>query len=909
MEWLLGSLGAIGFAHPWLLAALLVLPVLVWLLRVTPPAPRLLAFPAVRLLLDLPRRDETAARTPWWLLALRILAAALVIIGLARPVLNAGGAGSGAGPLLLVVDDGWPSGEAWSQRVAALETALDRAERASRPVLLLTTAPGDRGEPPRVSAAMPAQEMRERIAALRPRPWAPDRAAASRAVAELGRAAQGLSVLWVADGLSHGNDDASRLGAALAALGPLTVLTPPPAALPVVLAAPVSEPGRIVARLATLPAPAEREIAVLARTADGRTLDRASARLAPGATSAEVPIALPPELRNRLAALVVEGSANAAAVALLDERWRRRPVGLIAGSAETADQPLLGELYFLDRALSPFTELRRGTVRELLARDIAVIVLSDVDTLTEAERTLLGRWIEEGGVLVRFAGPRLAQRPDPLLPVTLRGGDRQLGGALSWQQPAALAPFPETSPFAGLPVPSEVRVTRQVLAEPSVALAQRTWARLADGTPLVTGEQRGRGALVLFHVTANTEWSSLPLSGLFLQMLQRIVQLSTGVGAAPGEAILAPYETLDGFGRLSPPPPFAAGLSAAGIARETPSPRHPPGFYGPEAARVALNLGPSVGALRPFGPMPPGAALRTLDAEAAERDLRPLLLGLALLLVLADLLISLWLRGLLRPVPAARAAASVALALVLASSPARAQLQPMAMANETRLAYVVTGTSAVDDVSRAGLVGLTDFVNRRSAANLGEPVGVRPGEDDLSFFPLLYWPMTPDQPNPDAAAVAALNDFMRQGGIILLDTRDAGSGQGMNPGGEQQLRRLTRGLSIPPLAPVPADHVLARAFYLLTDFPGRYVGGQVWVQRDQDRANDSVSPVIIGGHDWAAAWAVDAQGRNPYATVPGGARQRLLAYRFGLNLVMYALTGNYKGDQVHVPVLLERLGQ
>ncbi|MCU0945597.1 MAG: DUF4159 domain-containing protein [Rubritepida sp.] len=906
------GLAAIGFAHPWLLAALLALPVLVWLLRVTPPAPKLQSFPAVRLLLDIPRRDETAARTPLWLLLLRIAAAALIIIGLARPVLNAAGSGGGSGALLIVIDDGWAAGQGWGLRTAAIDTALDRAEREGRPVMLLATAPGDRGEPPRITAAMPAQDMRERVAALRPRPWSPDRATSRRAAEQLTPPPGGLSVLWVTDGLGHGNgEDAASLGVALAALGPLTVLAPPPGAAPKLLAAPVSEPDRIVARIATLPAAAEEEVAVLARTADGRTLARATTTLAPGATTAEVPLPLPPELRNRLASLVIEGGATAASVALLDERWRRRPVGLIAGNAETADQPLLGELYYLDRALAPFTELRRGSVRELLARDIAVIVLSDVDTLTDAERGQLGAWVDQGGVLVRFAGPRLAARPDTLLPVTLRAGDRQLGGALSWQQPASLAAFPETSPFFGLAVPEEVRVTRQVLAEPSVALAQRTWARLADGTPLVTGETRGRGTLVLFHITANVEWSNLPLSGLFLQMLQRLVQLSTGVGAASGETMLAPYETLDGFGRLTPPPPFAAGLTATQLAREAPSPRHPPGFYGPETARVALNLGPSIGAPLPIGAMPAGTTMGSLDEQATERDLRPLLLGLALALVLVDLMLSLWLRGLLRPVPAAARAAVVALMLapLAAPLPALGQAQPMAVANETRLAYVVTGTSTVDDVSRAGLLGLTDFVNRRTAANLGEPVGIRPGVDELSFYPLLYWPMTGDQQNPDAAAVAALNDFMRQGGIILLDTRDAGSGQGMNAGGEAQLRRLTRGLSIPPLAPVPADHVLARAFYLLTDFPGRYVGGQVWVQRDQDRANDSVSPVIIGGHDWAAAWAVDTQGRNPYATVPGGARQRLLAYRFGVNLVMYALTGNYKGDQVHVPVLLERLGQ
>lgn len=898
------ALGTIGFAHPWLLAALLLLPLLIWLLRVTPPAPRLLAFPAVRLLLDLQRREESSARTPWWLLALRLLAAALVIVGLARPVLNAGPAPGGAGPLLLVVDDGWAAGPDWGARLAAAEEALAEAERAGRPVALLTTAPSARGEAPRLSPAMPAPEMRERVAALRPLPWPPDRAAASRALATW--SAPGAAVLWVADGLAHGDADAA-FAARLAALGPLTVAAPPSGAQHLALLAPRSEPARIVARIAATPLPAATTVGVLARTADGRTLARAEATVPPGTTEAEAAIALPPELRNRLAALAIENAGSAGAVALLDERWRRRPVGLIAGAAETADQPLLGGLYFLDRALAPYTELRRGAVRDLLAREIAVIVLADVDTLTPVELDALGRWVEQGGVLVRFAGPRLAARPDPLLPVRLRGGDRQLGGALSWQQPARLAPFPQDSPFAGLEVPDDVRITRQVLAEPALDLSRRTWATLTDGTPLVTGETRGRGAIALFHVTANTEWSNLPLSGLFVAMLQRLVQLSAGVGAAAGDAVLAPFETLDGFGRLGPPSAFATGIASAAIERTMPSPRHPPGFYGPDAARRALNLGAAIERLAPLA-LPEGAALRPLGVEAAARDLRPWLLGAALALLTLDLLLALWLRGLVRPLPAARAAA-VVVGLAVLPAAASAQLDPMQAALETRLAFVVTGQPQVDSVSRAGLIGLTDFTNRRTAASLAEPMGVRPGVDDLSFFPLLYWPVTPDQGALDERGIEAINAFMAEGGIVMFDTRDAGSGQGMAAGADAALRRVTRGLSIPPLAPVPADHVLTRAFYLLTDFPGRWIGGQVWVQRDQDRANDSVSPVIIGGHDWAAAWAVDEAGRNPFATVPGGARQRLLAYRFGVNLVMYALTGNYKGDQVHVPIILERLGQ
>ncbi len=117
---------------------------------------------------------------------------------------------------------------------------------------------------------------------------------------------------------------------------------------------------------------------------------------------------------------------------------------------------------------------------------------------------------------------------------------------------------------------------------------------------------------------------------------------------------------------------------------------------------------------------------------------------------------------------------------------------------------------------------------------------------------------------------------------------------------------------------MPSNHVLTKAFYLLQNFPGRWAGGKVWVQAlppsDPDRpepvrGGDGVSPVIIGGNDWAAAWAVDSNSEPLVDCVPGGDRQREMAIRFGINVVMYALTGNYKTDQVHVPALLERLGK
>ncbi|MFZ6763034.1 DUF4159 domain-containing protein [Pseudoroseomonas sp. WGS1072] len=918
------SLGPVGFVAPWLLLALPALPLIWWLLRVTPPAPRRQSFPALRLLRDLPAPEETPARTPWWLLLLRLVAAALIVLGLARPVWGpSAGVAGGEGPLLLVMDDGWPSGADWPARAAAASAALDAAARQGRRAALLTTAPAEAGEAPAPGvltpgALMPAEALRARLAALRPKPWAPDRAAALAGLAAWRQANPGpFASLYVADGVEHRaeGDDFTPLAAALAAAGPLTLARAEGRAARL-LAPPEAEPERLGLTLRQTAAPAAGSVAVLARTGDGRALARASLPVEAGGREARGGLDLPLEIRNQIIRLEIEGEETAGAAVLLDERFRRRPVGLVGPAEQGAETPLLGPLYYLDRALAPYAELRRGGIEQLLARQLAVLVLADRPVAEAGERAALERWVEAGGTLVRFAGPRLAEAPDSLLPVRLRAGERQLGGALSWEQPQPLAPFPEASPFAGLAPPGEVTVSTQVLAEPGPELSARSWARLADGTPLVTAETRGAGRIVLFHVTANAEWSNLPLSGLFIDLLRRVVALSSGVAGAEGETPLAPLEVMDGFGRLGPAAGGVGAIPAHRFADTVPGPRHPPGWYGVPGEggeRRALNLSAHLPAPRALAAPPPGTALLAIGGVPAERDLGPWLLALALLLLAADLLISLVQRGLLgRP---ARLAALL-LALALPAAPGALAQDGMArgsaaqdLALVTRIGHVLTGDAALDETVRQGLAGLSDYVNRRTATALGEPAAVRPGQDDLSPLPLLYWAVTAETPLPDSAAVAALNDYMRGGGIILFDTRDEGSGEGFAPGAREALLRLTAGLAIPPLAPVSPEHVLTRAFYLLPpELPGRFAGGQVWVSREEDRANDSVSPVIIGGHDWAGAWAVDARGGNPHAAIPGGARQRTLAYRFGVNLVMYALTGNYKGDQVHVPAILERLG-
>ena len=919
------TLGPLAFAVPWALVALAGLPVLWWLLRIIPPSPRRVAFPAIRLLQGLRPREDTPHHTPWWLLLLRLMIAALVILAVSRPLFPSGTAIPEGGAIVLVVDDGWAAGRDFESRRQRALRILDQAERESRPVALLTTAARRPGEAREIGLA-PAARVKAEVGALAPRPWPLDARSATELLDRM-PLPNGAVAVWIrTDETAPG---AAELAGRLQRLGRLVIVDAGSGG-PVWLGSPDSTPDALAATVRRLPGGIETPVAVRAVTEDDRVLARVAGSFAAGADQATLSIDLPTELRNEVARLEVEGESTAAATFLVDERFRRRPVGLLSAREFEGAQPLLDELYYLDRALEPFTEIRRGDLATLLDRELAVMVMADVGTLPFGQRQQVDDWIRSGGVVVRFAGPRLAAAgvekgglgPDDLVPVRLRRGDRTLGGALSWSRPATLAPFAEDSPFHGLAVPSDVTVSRQVLAEPAIDLGEKTWARLADGTPIVTADRRGNGWLVLVHTTANADWSNLPLSGLFVEMLRRMVALSQGVGGASERAMPA-LSSLDGFGRLGPVLAGADALPPA-AARTGPirvDPRHPPGFYGNDSAREALNLGPALTGLGARAAPPAGAEVQALDA-GRDLELQGWLLALALLLALVDTLVALMLRGLL---PLARpAAGALLLAAALTAHPLDARAQgldgaptdperfALEASTETRLAYVVTGDSWVDGISRDGLASLTDTLTRRTAVEPAAPYGLDLERDELAFFPLLYWPITDTQQRLSEKAAARVNAYMRNGGVILFDTRDRY--QIVAPGarggpGLQRLIEVSRDLEIPPLAPVAPDHVLTRTFYLLQEFPGRYAGGTLWLEDGAGNPGSEVSPVLIGSHDWAGAWARDASGRFRFPVVPGGEIQREMAFRFGVNLVMHVLTGNYKSDQVHVPALLDRLGQ
>lgn len=993
------SFGLLSFLTPLPLLGLITLPVIWWLLRSTPPSPDRQVFPPTRILKRLLQNETTASKSPWWLTLLRLIVAAFIIFALAQPVLNSAkpllasdetnkSAETKKGPLVLMVDNGWASASQWELRKIMMSQILTDAQKQERLVFLLPTAPEKRAGALTPLSALDALNQIERI---EPTPFhsapanALEQLQAGLKVFTEGNAnlLQNSALYWLADGLNH--DKAETVQSQLKTLQEagfrLHLILPNQNTLPLALSARLGQGGVLYGMIKGTPSENERAGVVLALSGQEEVLGRATFVLRANQTSVEARIDLPLEIRNQIKKLKIEGQNSSGSVFLLDQRSNWRRVGLISNERGERAQPLLSPLYYIRRALEPFAELVNAgsgemaeTIDSFTEQNISVIVMADIGRLVGAPLLRLTEWVEKGGVLVRFAGPHMEESQDSLLPTPLRQGGRRLGGSLSWSKPQALASFDDQSPFSGLAIPEDVVVTRQLLADPSrLSDKVQIWARLKDGTPLVTATRELDGWVVLVHVTANSDWSNLPHSGLFVEMLQRLTQLSVGglgekaqsgspesetqetgdLGNASSlrqanEVLLSPYRSLNGFGRLVKPPVTVEPIAYRNLNKTKISIKHPPGFYGPLDQTVALNLMEQTTELQK-GDYSNIEATILPYRKAPERALRGPLFIAAFLLLILDSIIVLFMRGVfsfnrLRQGVAIGLFFSLAsLGFFLTSSPivVAQEIEQMPVpieegelkrpditspgekglnlpaALKTHLAYVITGDSKVDQTSRDGLRGLNSVLNRRTAVEPAEPIGINLDRDELAFYPLLYWPVgTYSQPLSDKLA-QRINSYMKHGGMIIFDTKDQDSRiAGMDGSSQTSLQKLLSKLDIPRIEPVPSGHVLTKSFYLLSSFPGRFQGGDLWVEATNRSSSskstsdiDGVSTLLITSNDLASAWAVDENNQARYPVVPGGEGQREMAYRVGVNIVMYALAGNYKADQVHVPALLERLGQ
>ncbi|MHC8495098.1 DUF4159 domain-containing protein [Thalassospira sp. SM2505] len=903
------SLSAITFLYPAMLAGLMVLPIVWLLIRSAPRAPKNVIFPAARLLRGLKSQRRDIQRAPIWQTILRCLILTLLIIAAARPVMNRNDFARNEGALLIIADNGWESAANWSQYRVALQQIANQARFDLRTIYVARTAPEAAGAStwklPELVGPVSPHDTENLIDRLHPRPWNSDYAALSDLISENPEMNNAIgSILWLTDNMD--GPGKSALATDLQDIAPITVISPTRTDRIAITSLTRSRTGMVVS-IAHDRNENPRTINLLARGERGSVLLRHTAELAANSDQSEIAIFLPSDIANAIQAVGVEGIESAATMYQTGARWQQRRVGVIVSSGDSPGV-LSDQYFFLDRAISPYADVTYAPLGQLLDRKVDILVATGPISGLGSQFEALERWVNDGGMLVRFAGDSSTDIGNEFLPVTLRLGNRDFGGSMSWEKPKRLLDFPDNSPFYGIAIPGDITVNRQLLAEPDPDILSKTWARLTDGTPLITSATRNSGRIVLFHVTPWADWSNLPMSGLFVELWQKILPLASPSNNSDAElsTSLPPQAVLDGFGQTHQPDAVILPVRAP---LPPPNPRHPPGIYGENGQAVALNLGPSLGNVANTVNWPSGVSVRQITRHD-QVDLAALCLLGALLLLLCDALILLAIHHVtLRRNRRSNAFTSILMvigitgmtsAILMGSSGSShaASLQEAAL--QPRLAYLKTGVAPVDRLSQAGMTGLTEYLRRRSAADLNTVDGIDPETDELSFYPLIYWPLVDGQAAFSERARERLNRYLNNGGMILIDSRD----REVQPA---RLRRLLAGLEVPLLDRAPGDHILFRSFYLLDHAYGRF-SAPLWLDARPNQRLDGVASVLFGGNDWASAWMIP-EGRDEIRSEDIAPRQREMAVRFGINLVMYALTGSYKGDQVHLPAILERLGR
>lgn len=913
------------FLNPSLLWFLLLLPSLWALFKIKPPKAIEQSFPPIHFLYALKTTTQNRHYTPWWLMILRLLICACLIIGLAQPVfyMHDFKTTSSEKPILLMIDNGWSSSPQWPQFIQVARQILIQANQNHTSVDLLLTAHNQDNQPLALLHTKKPIDLINQLDILHPFPWPVDHQETASLLQKLSLSKSYQKIYYLSDSTTY--DVHHPLKTIVQNLPPIYEIRPqsfvdtPNSFL---LRKPIQSANQFVQPIEILPKPITQTIHIQIYDQQNNLISSIEKNIPPKTSHSEVTFELPKVIQQKIKFITINPLLSAGSIYFLNREKTKPVIGLLQNS-NTADTPFTGSLYYLKNALVPLGTVREDSLQNLFTQAVSILITPDTVFTDHNTITSLQKWLKQGGILIRFSGPVLANyltnqsqsiTKDPFLPLPLSGDIRVSEGEMTWEKPQNIQEFSNHSPFFGLTIAKNITVNKQILPQSQNKLHDYSWAQLQDGTPLVTHRAVGKGQIIFFHIDSTTTWSNLPLSGLFISMLERLIALSSTDILPHQTTPLHLLKIIDQQGIVQTPKKSIAKTNLTQLYQTFPSPLHPPGIYGDYQSHYGLNLGNTLPSFKIADPIGKVITFKTaFSTHAIGNDL----ILFSFLLLLIDMILKLL--SLSNQKYNKTFIIFLFLTITLFNSPHSVQAQPIPQsALHIKLAYILTDHPLVDQLSKEGLEGLSQFISQKTTLHLAGPDGVNPVKDDIRYYPLLYWPITKDI-QTDPQRDKALNSYLNHGGILVLDTQGHDPESSIEPihpdhfageasGHQTALKKATENLAIPALSLLSDQHIISKSFYILHDFPGQYDAMPVWISQSEPSVNDGVSSVIIGENNWAYAWASLINKNLMHGFFPNTERQRALSYHFGLNLVIYALTGNYKADQIHASTLIKRMG-
>ena len=615
----------------------------------------------------------------------------------------------------------------------------------------------------------------------------------------------------------------------------------------------------------------------------------------------------PLKVMNQMHKIEIVEQNHAGAKYYFDDYSKKRKIGIFAENYSYKENPLLSPVYYLEKSLKEDNILTIGSLDYLIKLNCSVIIVPDKGNIPEKDHLILSNWLNNGGTLIRFSSTKLAKSNANFLPSSnLFMSVRNVGRTLSLAEMLKINPFKKTSIFHGLPVPKDIVFKKQLIVDNDNSNLQIV-ASLSDKTPLVSLGKRNRGKVFLFHVTANNDWSNLPISSLFAGMLQRIILLSEK-NITESITNLSLTKEINSFGDLKNTIRNYTVKDSAVLKKVAPSKKFPPGIYENKELTVALNLSNKISDKHFKNSFDKRYRILSNFTEQII-DLRPFLIKIILLMFITDMIISMILQNHFKFISffyKKKSIMSIFFFLILFVNSDSVYSENLL--NDTYLAYIKTNDEKLNAISYSGLNTIKNLLETRTSVSPKAVIEIDIIKDPIYSIPFLYWPLSKDLIEINIKTETKIKNYLANGGMILFDvigfSRENFS---LENSKFKKIENFLSSIEANNLTPITKDHTLTKSFYLLKKFPGRWDNKNLLIESSNLEVNDGVSSVILGFNDWASAWALDNNNNPIFPVVPGGERQREISYRFGINITMYALTGNYKSDQIHFKSILNRL--
>ena len=509
----------------------------------------------------------------------------------------------------------------------------------------------------------------------------------------------------------------------------------------------------------------------------------------------------------------------------------------------------------------------------------------------------------KGGTLIRFSGERLVEKKSNFLPSQdTFGRIRNIEGQLTINKKLFISDFKKDSIFHGLSVPQDIIINKQLIFD-TFPKQVKVLATLNDNTPLVSMIKYGEGEIILFHVGANNDWSNLPISSLFPDMINRVLLFSKDYNPSNFKNLNL-HKEIDGFGNLVSPKKIVSMDSFDKLKTLKPSFNNPPGQYENNQISIVLNLSTNINQNKTEKTNP---SVLSNYSFKNTKDLSSTILKVILSMFIIDILIIIMIKN--NVIFSKFFTKRNNLIVFILFSLTFIKLDSL-VASETFLAYIKIEDTQINNISENGLETIRNLLITRTSINPKGVIGLDIKSDYIYSYPFIYWPLTKNLLSIKKPEIIKIKNYLNNGGILFFDIIGF-SRKNLNLKEKKfkEIRFFLNEIGANELSIIPKGHTLTKSFYLLNKFPGKWDNRILFVENSNLQYKDGVSSIILGFNDWAKAWASDINNLPLFPVVPGGERQRELSYRFGINIAMYALTGNYKSDQIHSKSILKRLSK